>query len=453
MERNMLTEGCLPLDEPEHNVGGGKLVLLKSTNSKMIVGYDLGSTYSQISYCGMCDEQVETLSAVTGEECFNIPTVLCKRSQVNQWLYGKEALRSVSQGQGILIENLLELAVDGEEVQVEGVSYDPVALLTLFLKKSLGLFTMVASIDKIGAFLLTAQKLDHRMMQVLSRAVAALGLKTDKIYFQSHAESFYYYMLYQPQELWAYQSILCDYDQSRIRVYRMECSNRTEPVAVFVGTKEYPFRDVQIFRKEEKLPEEELEALDREFLKIVKEVCGANIISSVYLIGEAYEEEWTKESLRFLCKNRRVFQGSNLYSKGACYGMLERLIPSAEGKKHVFLGNDKLKANVGLKVLRRGEESYQALLDAGMNWYEEERTIECYLLEDNFLELIIAPLMSKNTKTFRLHLEGLDSLPVRLKLHLYLPEETLLRVEAQDLGFGEWKTASNHTWADEIELY
>ena len=58
-----------------------------------------------------------------------------------------------------------------------------------------------------------------------------------------------------------------------------------------------------------------------------------------------------------------MFQGNNLYSKGACYGLLERLNPSKEWKDYVYLGADKLKANIGIKALRRGEDSYYALLN------------------------------------------------------------------------------------------
>ena len=38
-----------------------------------------------------------------------------------------------------------------------------------------------------------------------------------------------------------------------------------------------------------------------------------------------------------------------------------------------------MKSNIGMKVRRQGEESYQALLDAGINWYEAQNTMEFYL--------------------------------------------------------------------------
>ena len=155
-------------------------------NEKIVVGYDLCDGYSQISYCIADSDNVETLSSVAGSEVFRIPTVLCKREGVNQWFYGKEAIRYAQEHQGILIENLLSLAVDGEPIQIEGNSFQPVALLTLFMRRSLGMLSQVSSVDKIAAMMVTCERLEQEVLEVLSQVVSNLGLKTDKIFFQSH---------------------------------------------------------------------------------------------------------------------------------------------------------------------------------------------------------------------------------------------------------------------------
>lgn len=421
-------------------------------NEKLIVGYDLGDDYSQISYC-IADGDVETLSSVAGAENFNIPTVLCKREQVNQWFYGKEALRYADENQGILVKDLLRLAVDGEEVQIEGKAFDPVALLTLFVKRSLGMLSAIASPDKIDALMITCDELNHRVLEVLSQVVAGLKIKIGQVSFQSHTESFYNYMIHQPEELWTRQALLCDYRSGKIKVYRMECNRRTTPIVAYIGNEEYTFVQYHPMPEAETLRREKMERLDREFLDLMTEVCRNGVISSVYLIGENYSDEWMKESIRFLCRGRRVFQGSNLYSKGACFGMLERLSASETGKSHVFLGNDKLKANIGMKILRRGVESYYALLDAGVNWFEAEQTMECYLQGSNEIELMITPLIGRNGKIARIILEDLPEGISRLQMHLYLKEENRLIAEITDLGLGELRTETGRVWKEEIDLY
>ena len=193
--------------------------------------------------------------------------------------------------------------------------------------------------------------------------------------------------------------------------------------------------------------------MDNRFLQIAGEVCGGKLIGSVFLIGDGFEQEWMKESLRFLCKNRRVFQGNNLFSKGACFGMQERLSASEVGKEYVFLGNEKLKANIGMKIMRQGEESYYAILDAGVNWYEAEHEMEFYISDGNEMNLQITPLIGKNGKLAQIVLEDFPGPIARLKARFYLEAENLLVVEIEDLGFGEIRPAAGRSWKEKIELY
>ena len=175
---------------------------------------------------------------------------------------------------------------------------------------------------------------------------------------------------------------------------RMECNKRTTPIVAYIHDEEFPFHGMS-------------DQKDNELISIAKEICEGNLISSVYLIGEGFSEEWMKDSLRYLCKGRRVFQGNNLYSKGACYCLKEKHLGSDVGQEFVFLGNEKLKANIGLRVFRRGDESYYALLDAGINWFEAQFTGEFYLQDSKELELVITPLNGKNVKVISVPLEEL----------------------------------------------
>ena len=407
-------------------------------SEKVIVGYDLGNKYAQIScYVTGSEEEIRTLSSVAGSSVYTIPLALSKRQGVNQWFYGSEAIRYAGEEEGILVENLLKLARDGEPVQIDGTPIDPVALLTLFLKRSLGLLSQVTNAERIGALMITCEELDHRMLEVLTAATEGLHLKTDQICFQSHVESFYYYNLYQPEELWRHKTILCEYEDASIRTYCMECNRHTTPVVAYMEEREFPFP----------VPES-----DEKMQEIAKKLCENQMISSVYLIGEAFSRDWMKESLRYLCKGRRVFQGNNLFSKGACYGMMERLTPGENGKNHVFLGKDKLKSNIGMKVLRQGEESYQALLDAGINWYEAKNTMEFYLLEGRAVEILITSLTGKGNRIARIVPEELQEGIIRLRISVEMRDDTHLKVELEDLGFGTFRAATHHIWKEEIEL-
>lgn len=136
--------------------------MLGAASDKIIIGYDLGNVFSQISYSYLSqDSEVETLSCVAGEEHYNIPTVLCKRQGTGQWFFGREALRFSEEypQEAILVENLVELAAAGEQVPIDGENYEPVALLTLFMKRSLGLLSLVSAPERIVAMMITSRKL------------------------------------------------------------------------------------------------------------------------------------------------------------------------------------------------------------------------------------------------------------------------------------------------------
>ena len=423
-------------------------MLLKSGNSKMIVGYDLGRTWSQISYYSADTSKVETAPSVAGTQIYQIPTALCKRYGTNQWLFGREAVKAAEADEGILVDNLLELAVDGEPVQIDGETYEPVTLLTLFIKKSLSLLAAIGSVDRIGAFLITCEAMDAGLIGVLENALAGVSLKARYICFQSYEESFYQYMLHQNAELMRFQTLMLQYDAGKILLYRLHCNERTNPKAAFVEREEYPFA-----RIDASASRQEKEQMDTDFTKLAAGICGEERISSIYLIGDAFNQDWMKKSLRFLCQGRRVFLGSNLFSQGACLGMMERIRPSETAAKYAFLGTGKLKANVGMKALRNGMESYCALLNAGVNWYEAVGECEFYLQEEKAFELVIQPLNDAKGKIAQMFLDGMPEGMCRVYLKVEMVGEDVLAITAKDLGFGEFRPATQRTWREEINLY
>lgn len=436
------------------------------TGDKIIIGYDLGNVFSQISYaCLSQDSEVETLSSVAGEEYYNIPTALCKRSGTGQWFFGREARRFAQDNpeEAIVVDNLVELALAGEQVLVDGESYEPVALLTLFVKRSLGLLSLVSAPEKIVAMMITCRKLDSRLIDVLNRTVTGLGLGYIRVYYQSYAESFYDYMLYQPRDLWSYQTVLLDYREDGIYGMRMECNKRTTPIVAYVHQQIYPFSGESCLPDVSSLDEGRLQQLDQELLQVVSQECENRTVSSVYLIGESFDEKWMSRSLRYLCKGRRVFQGVNLYSKGAVYCLLDKHFGSKAGKEYVFLGADKLKYNIGMNVLRQGEESYYALLDAGENWYDSAYSCEFYVRSGQPVPLVITPLVAGGVTRLPLSLgelpqsweaagrEGYSACELaRIRMNLHLEGERLLCVELEDLGFGEIRPATELSWHQKI---
>lgn len=418
--------------------------MLLRSGKKIIIGYDLANTCSQISYCFQKEEgDVSTVGTVEGEENFDIPTVLCKRIGTNQWLFGHDALRFCKERpeEGILVTDLVELALGGEPVQIDGRGYHPAALLALFIKRSLGTIASVCRESRIGAIMFTCETMDERIGALMQRIEKTLDLKNTVISCQSYEESVFSYIINQPAELWNDGVLLLDYRGKGLSSVYMESNTGTVPPVMYSARSKYRFAGT-----------------DRELLDITFSLCEGKRISAVYLIGEKFSGDWMEESLRYLCTGRRVFQGNNLYSKGACYTLRREFAGSGreESEEMIFLGPDKMKANVGMKVQKRGEPAYNALLDAGMQWNNLEETFEFYLKEENNLELLITPLVKSPAKHVFMELDNLNLGPgevTRIRMKLSMPRENTLLIAVSDLGFGEFREATDGKWVKEIEMY
>lgn len=427
----------------------------KLHKGSVLVGYDLGERYSQISYCIYGQEDVDTVATVVGTKQYNIPTMLCKRKEGNYWLYGKDAVKNAGEEGMIPVEGLLSLARKGEEIDLDGESYDPAALLTLFIKRSMALMNFIAPVEKIDAIMFTVEELDDRMVEVLSLVSANLGLKTPYIYFQSHTESFYSFVLHQPTDLWYHQVIACEHDGMQLRIYRLECNKRTTPVVVLIEEQVYETLVIPEDTEEEQIRQDAYQLADERFLGILQSLCEGRMVSSVYLLGDGFRAGWQEKSLRFLCHNRRVFQGNNLFSRGACYGLLEKLEPSEAGSSHVYLGKDMLKSNIGMNVMRQGKESYYALLDAGENWYELHKECDFLLTKEKELEFVITPLNGRNIEKKMISLaEGSASGAPFTRYHMDMkmgaPDQVIVKVT--DLGFGELFPSDGRVWEETFQV-
>jgi hypothetical protein len=417
-------------------------------SEKLAVGYDFGEEHVQISYCfaNGSGKEPETLPSAPDSEGFLIPMVLCKREGTNQWFFGEEALKHSQEEGYIQVDHLWQLALEGEPIYIEGEELDPTALLTLFVKKSLGMLTLVAAPpERILVIMFTARKMEEEEQQLLQNVTQRLGLKTDKIFLSDYGECFYDYIRHQPKELWEGESILFQSGEDQVIQYSLIGNDRTQPKCMYVEKTQYPFS----------FPgEEEASAVlsDQQFLELGQQYCEGRKVSSVYLIGDIFGKGWMKDSLRYLCKGRRVFQGSNLFSKGACYGALVGAEVLSEDGTTLYLGKNSLKANIGLKARERGEPIYYALLDGGISWKEAEKTVEFYLQREEYLDLLITPLIGKSGRIVRISLEGLEPHLTRIRMNLHFLSEDQLEAEIEDLGMGEIYPGSGKVWKERIEV-
>ncbi len=409
----------------------------------VVAGYDLSNEYAQISYCENGEKPGKTISLIKGQEQYNIPVCLFKRNEVNQWFVGQDAVNFAAVEEGEMIWQLWERALIGEPVSIGGEDFDPIALLSLYVKRSLGLLFSEIKKERLKGIMFTVPELTMRALEVMEEISANIDLGNIPIGLQGREESIYYYILYQDRALWNYDVLVYDFNRSNLLSYRFHVNKMTKPKVAFVNGERY---DVAGLTES---------SLDMRFEEIVKENTRGHIISLAYLLGGGFDGDWANASLKELCRNRRAFKGNNLYSRGACYSMLEKLSKKSVAKDLIFLGKDKLRANIGLNVIKNGEENYLALLDGGESWFESKKTVDLILDEGNSFVLILTPLDGRNVRNVEIVLEGLNERErktTRIRLELIMESEDSLRVNATDLGFGEFVPATDRIFTKQISL-
>ena len=425
----------------------------KGLKDRVVIGMDLNDEFAQISYASIGMEP-KTLLIDAEEDSMRIPTVLGRLYGENVWLSGAEAKERAEANEAFLIDHLVTKALSGKRVEVETSDYDPNDLLALFIKKCLGRLTPVAAVEKAALIVISGEDPDERMIEVLTQAIKTLRIRQEKVFFLSHAESAFHYILHQPKELWSHDVCIFDMKERGTDLWSFHQNIRTSPTVMMVEEKHYTdMKPVKFYGKPGESGKKN--RLDTEFYNILYANMEDKMVSSVYLLGDGFAGDWTKDSLKYICRGRRAFSGNNLFSKGACYGGMEKLEESGLEKGIVFLGKDKIRANLGMKVMREGRESYMALLDAGRNWYDCVK--ECDLIMDyvNPINIIVTPIDGKGVREEQIYLPGAAVRPARAtRIHFEIRMLSVGRVQVvvRDLGFGEFYASTGMVWESEFRI-
>jgi len=410
-------------------------------SDKMIIGYDLSYRYAQISYCRAGTDAPQTYAPADKARQFNIPLCLFKREGLNQWFLGREALAAAQQEEGLFLDDLFNKAFEQDEIAVGEETFETIALLALFIKRSLYLPGKECRLEKVAGIMFTLPAITQKTVALMQQMIVLLNLPECKIVFQGREESIYHYIIRQPKEIWRENVLIYDSNTEEVVSYRFKLNRYTRPVVAFVEEKTLG----RLYGDDEQM--------DGIFSEMVKE-SAEKTDACVFLLGDGFHGDWTQDSLRLLCHNRRVFKGNDLYSKGACFGMQEQIAGKKQGEM-IFLSEDKLHTNVGMQVRRGTEESYLAILDGGTNWYDARKEWDVILSQGNELVFCLTPLDGRNVRNVEV---VLDELPkrrekmTRLHIQACMKSSTMMEIEITDMGFGDFAPASKMHFVQQIDL-
>ena len=406
--------------------------------SGVYFGLDITDKYALVSYYKSNMEEPETISTVVGSEMFQIPMYLAKRRGMGQWYIGNEGKRMVQRNEAFGVDALLRRALHRETVWVDNAEFAALDLFIIYLRKLLTIPGQYYGSARLEKLVITVPNLDMDYMELFAVVCNRLGLDASQVLFIDRSESFYYYALNQRADIFYHDVMLFDIEENQLTGLKLHRNEDTTPQLIKLEPANYgPLIDNK----------------DENFLEILKTSFEGNTISSVFLTGDGFDGDWMKQSLAFLCHNRRVFAGKNLYSKGACYAGFIK-----DGNKpwpFVFMGDQELKVNLSLKVLKQNEMQFISLLDAGDNWFESEFSCEVILDGTKEIEFWIQRPDRRQASVEVLELKDLpdrENRTTRLRITAKPVSDKDIKIIIRDLGFGEIVPSSNKVWEHEISI-
>ncbi len=457
------------------------MLFINIPEKKYLLGIDLKEDSCQVSY--MTNKQERAVRGRTYDERnlyrdpvsyifyenkgikqLDVPACLCRSSQDGRWYCGEAARECAAQGDGKLVDGFLREILRGD-TPAEGnrERYNPAALLALFLQKVLGMMEETVPAAQIDTIVFTSRDMSIGTERILERVMERLAIPVNQYYCENYVETFFSYVLMQSEDIREGGAVAFGFDGAQ-RMIMNRLDFRTGGVGQS-GFRISPSQSVCVpYESSLKLaPDLSPEEKDDAFYSFLTQQLIGSTESVIFLAGDGFEGEWMNKSLSFLRRSRRIFQGMNLYSKGAAYSALLRTVLRDLHDSFFYLGRDGLSADIKILAVntepgegtasrspQKGrDDTALVLLEAGSVWYRTQVEEEFILESGSELSLIISPITGQEEREEIMPLEGLPHRPdrtTRLKLHMEMISEREALVRVRDLGFGTIFPASGKTW-------
>ncbi|MDO5294330.1 MAG: DUF5716 family protein [bacterium] len=409
-------------------------------DNKLIVGLDLCNDFTQISYYNELAYEVESIYCGEEKSEFMIPTALAVTKDSKDWLMGDEALRCKEEGNGLVVTDFIDEKF--ESYMIYDTVFYRTQLLEKFLRKVLLLLKREFPTKSIKRLVVTIRNLDLVLIDNIYDALENLGIRKDRVHVISHEQSYLNYALSRKKELWMNDIGLFEINEKGLMYYQISMDRRAEPMLVGITTKDYTDK------LSYEMVQRRSEGLQYIFKNIYSSVLHKQIISTIYLTGPGFSEEWLGPCINDLCAGRRVFIGQNLYCFGACITARKEI--KEDGMvQYAYLSNEALPYSVSMNLYTKGKMNEINLIATATPWYEVKRKFQVILDGETELQFIIRNAISHTTTTRIIALDGIEpkmNRSVRVEIRLECTRKHELIIDVKDVGFGEQFPGTNRIW-------
>ncbi|MBE5938919.1 MAG: hypothetical protein E7266_00855 [Lachnospiraceae bacterium] len=419
------------------------------------LGIDLANDFTQVSYISNnMENDPVSVSVIPGEQKYLIPTVLFFDELSGRWHIGDDAIQRAFNSNKGYISNFVKTMLECDDFKGQyfqcgdrKISYQE----TIYYYLS-ELFYMVRNLlncEVIHDVSVAIESPVHEMIDCLYTQLLKIGFVRENIRVIDHAEAFIYYMLNQKRELWINDVALFDYNKDQFIYRKMRTIKNTKPKTISVDEEDYS----EVMHYSLLSDESGKNIADRKFFQIIQENFRKSVISSVFLTGSGFYEEWAKESLPELCSKRKVFKGYNLYVKGSTYSAMKRY-KNLNDIEYLFDCVGRTKVNINLLIVHDGRNMALSLSKAGKNWYEAGAQTECILDEISRIQVVFEEPISMMSKIYAIELPSFErpNKTTRIRISLAYTDDINCVVKIEDLGFGEFFKSTGFSVTKEINI-
>ncbi len=352
-------------------------------------------------------------------------------------------------GSGLRVQGFLEKIYRQETIYADGRKSNPVNILAAFLRRTLSLTKKKYPSESIRMLVVTTEYRELSFITTVYKALEKLGIGKDRALVADRGQSYVYYVMSQKKELWVNQVGMFDFRDSRITYYQMQADRLKRPAIVKVTEKDYSDY-AQLFISGEQTDEEKSSI----FEGMVHGAIHGQIITSLYMTGAGFENDFAADVMKKLCVGRHLFKGDNLYVCGACY-MARELGGERRLDDVVYLGEDIVTSDLTIQVYADAQERELPLVRAGTAWYHIEKEMDLIPDGDQELAVCIKNVVTKKQSVRLIPMDGIlgrtdRRARVGIQIRFSGPDRCIMTL--RDKGFGELFPSSYRIWEETITL-
>jgi hypothetical protein len=383
------------------------------------------------------------------EREYECPTVLSYHPVKKEWLFGTEALQAAQKEEVILFQNMISQISGKDTVESGGMSLTSVDALVRFFVKLLSCLKEYFPSETICKLVISVPERTPRLVKALTGAMTKIGIGEDRLVVQPHQQSYMYYALSQKKELWMNDVGLFEFGRDGLFYSQIHIDRRNIPY--IVGVKRMDLSDTLNW---DMMEHDSSFRMEYAFVNLANTQMHKQMVTTVYVTGEGFLGEWANAALSQLCNGRRVFRGSNLFTKGACYAAREL---SGQGvmNEFLFLDEEMIFATISMRVYHDAKMQELVLAKAGTPWKEVDVSVDVIPEKEEEIQLTVQNVLTHETTVHLLSLEGFADRPdkmTRFTVRLRFGDTSHGIVTLKDNGFGEFCPSSNRIWERYLSL-